>query len=214
MKKLTALIVDDESLARKNLQMLLEEYCPELEVVGTAKSTEDAKEQINTLNPEVIFLDIRMPSGLEGFQLLDDLPNRKFQVVFTTAFKEYAVRAFKANAIHYLLKPIDINDLKEAVSKLIQTKKVLNNDPNNFLDYQKSIENLKQNMLQKKPIERLTINHTKGFKIVEHKDITYLSAEGNCTKLFFKDGSKYLDTRTLKVYEELLNSGDFYRIHK
>ena len=112
------LIVDDEELARENLQMLIEEHCPSLEIIGQAETVTEAKDKINTLNPAVVFLDIRMPSGEEGFELLKQIPEKKFLVVFVTAFKEFAVRAFKANAIHYLLKPIDIAKITIAIAKL------------------------------------------------------------------------------------------------
>ena len=106
--KLKAIVVDDEELARKNLGMLLEEYCPTVEVIGSAGNVTEAKEVIERMKPDVVFLDIRMPSGSEGFDLLDEIENRDFLVVFVTAFKDYALRAFQANAIHYVLKPIDI----------------------------------------------------------------------------------------------------------
>ena len=123
--KLNALIVDDEELARKNLQMLLEEYCEDVEVIGQAGTIKDAKEKIETLKPDVVFLDIRMPSGSEGFDLLESIEERNFMVVFVTAFKDYALRAFNANAIHYVLKPVDIEDLQQAVEKVKESRSTL-----------------------------------------------------------------------------------------
>ena len=119
--KLRSLIVDDEVHARENLKYLLQNYCPEIEIVGMASNKESAKEAVENLAPQVIFLDICMPSGTEGFDFLGSLPEKKFQVVFVTAFKDYAIRALNANAIHYLMKPVDVDDLKSAVKKLIST---------------------------------------------------------------------------------------------
>ena len=101
--KLRALIVDDEEFARRNLTMMLEEYCPDIEVIGDASSKEQAKAIIESSEPDVVFLDIRMPSGAEGFELLEEVEKKNFLVVFVTAFKDYAIRAFNASAVYYLL---------------------------------------------------------------------------------------------------------------
>lgn len=214
MRPLRTLIVDDEELARENLKILLTDFCPEVEVIGTCGSVKEAKAAIESLSPEVVFLDIRMPSGAEGFQLLKEVPEKKFMVVFATAFKEYAVKAFNANAVHYILKPIDIDDLQEAVKKLVQSKQTLEANPNNFDNYLQTLQNLSSNLMNNQQVQRITINHAKGFKIVEDDDIMHLVADGNCTQLYFRDGSKYLDTRTLKVYEDILNDDKFFRTHK
>lgn len=214
MNRLKTLIVDDESLARENLRMLLEDFCPEVEVVGTAGSVKHAKEAIAQLSPDVVFLDIRMPSGAEGFQLLREVPDKKFMVVFATAFKEYAIKAFNANAVHYILKPIDIDDLKMAVQKLLETSNKIKERPESFDNYLQTLQNLSDNLINNKAIQRITINHAKGFKIVEDDEIIHLEADGNCTQLYFNNDEKYLDTRTLKTYEELLNAQKFFRAHK
>jgi two-component system LytT family response regulator len=211
---LRAVIVDDEELARKNLAMMLETYCPEIDVIGEASDKDEAKSIIESSNPDVVFLDIRMPSGSEGFELLENLENRNFLVVFVTAFKDYAIRAFQANAAHYLLKPIDDEDLRTAVDKLIATKETFTQNPCNYEAYFNSLQNLADRLLRNKQTNRIAISHTKGVKIVEEDAIAYLEASGNCTMIYFKDGTRYLDTRTLKVYEEILDDKSFYRIHK
>ena len=104
--KLRALVVDDEEFARKNLSMMLQEHCPEIEVIGEASNKNQAKEMIESNSPDVVFLDIRMPSGAEGFELLDEIDKKDFLVVFVTAFKDYAIRAFNASAVYYILKPM------------------------------------------------------------------------------------------------------------
>ncbi len=212
--KLRALIVDDEEFARKNMSMMLKDFCPEIEVIGEASGKKDAKELIEKEHPDVVFLDIRMPSGAEGFELLNEVENKDFLVVFVTAFKDYAVRAFNASAVYYLLKPIDIDELKIAVQKLIETKLKYAENPDSFKAYFESLKNLSTNLLNNKMSSRIAISHTKGLKIVDDNDITHLEASGNCTTIYFKDGSRYLDTRTLKVYENILNPNKFARVHK
>lgn len=212
--KLRAIVVDDEEFARKNLVMLLEEYCPDIEVIGEASRKSQAKAIIESSKPDVVFLDIRMPSGAEGFELLDELEEKDFLVVFVTAFKDYAVRAFNASAVYYLLKPIDVEELQTAVEKLVETKKIFTDEPQNFNTYFSSLKNLSDTLLRNKPSNRIAISHTKGLKIVEDDSISHLEASGNCTTIYFKDGSRYLDTRTLKTYEMILDPSKFFRIHK
>ncbi len=212
--KLRALIVDDEEFARKNLIMMLEEYCPEIEVIGEASRKEQAKAIIESSEPDVVFLDIRMPSGAEGFELLEEIENKNFLVVFVTAFKDYAIRAFNASAVYYVLKPIDVDELRSAVDRLVESRQTFQSDPENYSTYFESLRNLSHNLLHKKQISRIAISHTKGLKIIEDDTISHLEASGNCTTIYFVDGTRYLDTRTLKVYENLLNPEKFCRIHK
>lgn len=214
MSKITAIIVDDERLARENLLMLLEEFCPEVEVIGMGQNVSEAKELIATKKPEAVFLDIRMPSGEEGLELLEDVKANNFQIVFVTAFKDYAIKAFNVNSIHYILKPIDIDDLQEAVGKLLAYKKMFQNDASNLDTYIESIKNFSENIHYQSESNKITISHSKGIKIVEDSSILYLEGDGNCTLIHFLDGTSFLDTRTLKVYEEILNTNSFYRIHK
>lgn len=212
--KLRTLIVDDEEPARENLKLLLQEHCPEIEVVDLADSVQSAQKKILELKPQVVFLDIRMPTGTEGFELLEALPEKKFQIVFVTAYKDYAVRALNANAIHYILKPIDIEDLKSAVKKLMSNQASFANNSDSLSAYMRSLENLTKTIHQHTPSQRITINHAKGFKIVNPADIMYLEGEGNYTKIFFADGSQYTDTRSLGIYEDILDKTRFFRIHK
>jgi two-component system LytT family response regulator len=212
--KLRAIVVDDEEFARKNLIMLLEEFCPDVEVIGEAGRKSEAKAIIESSKPDVVFLDIRMPSGSEGFELLDELEEKDFLVVFVTAFKDFAIRAFNASAVYYLLKPIDVEELQTAVEKLKETRRVFSDDPQNFSTYYSSLKHLSDSLLRNKPTSRIAISHTRGLKIVEDDSISHLEASGNCTTIYFKDGTRYLDTRTLKTYEIILNLAKFFRVHK
>ncbi|MFZ6050523.1 LytR/AlgR family response regulator transcription factor [Halocola ammonii] len=213
-QKLTALIVDDELHARENLKMLLDEFCPSVQVVGMASNVEEARSEIDQKLPQIVFLDIRMPSGTEGFELLDKIEEKQFQVVFVTAFKDYAIRAFNANAIHYLLKPIDIEDLKSAVERAKEYFSIFENSSSEFQHYTRSVKNLAENLLSDKLPKKITLYHSRGFKVIDDTDIVRLKAESNCTNIYFADGSKYLDTKTLRVYEDFLNPVRFVRIHK
>lgn len=205
MNPLKAIIVDDELHARENLRYLIKEYCPEIEVVGTADGVESAADLFKEVKPQIIFLDIRMPSGAEGFDLLSKLEGEKFDVIFVTAFKDYAIRAFERRALHYILKPIDESDLRETVDRLLERRK----NTEIFENY----NNLSSEVIVDTNPVRLTIHHSKGIKIVEISNIQFLESSGNCTLLHFKDGNEYLDTRTLKIYEAILPS-HFYRVHR
>ncbi len=214
MERISVIIIDDEFLARENLRMLLEEFCPEVDIIGTGKSVEEARELIKIKKPEAVFLDIRMPSGEEGLDLLDDVASNDFQIVFVTAFKDYAIKAFNANAIHYVLKPVDIDDLKDAVEKLLSYKKLFKDDSANLKTYIESIKNFSDNIHYQNQSNKITISHNKGIKIIKDSSILYLEGDGNCTNIHFSDNSTFFDTRTLKVYHQILDTRKFFRIHK
>ncbi|PCJ28793.1 MAG: hypothetical protein COA97_00175 [Flavobacteriales bacterium] len=212
--KITAIIIDDEELARENLKMLLNEFCPEVNVIGMGQNIDEARKLIFEKKPEAVFLDIRMPSGEEGLELLEDVKTNNFQIVFVTAFKDYAIKAFNINSIHYILKPIDIDDLIESVKKLLNYKDLFSQDSANLETYLESIKNFSDNIHYQNESSKITISHTKGIKIIEDASILYLEGDGNCTNIHFVDGASFFDTRTLKVYEEILNQNKFFRIHK
>lgn len=214
MKKLKALIVDDEFHARENLRMLLEEFCPEVEVVGDADGVKQGLEKVAALDPDVVFLDIRMPSGAEGFEFLEQVQNLNFQVVFVTAFKDYAVRAFNANAVHYVLKPVDIEDLQNAVQKLGEYKNSFIDDDENRSIYEQSIRSLSESLRKNQRTKRFTVYHSKGFKVIREDEILRLEGDGSNTQIHFINGERFVDSRNLKVYEGILDSDSFCRVHK
>jgi two-component system LytT family response regulator len=210
---LRAIVVDDELPARKNLTIFLHDFCEGVQVVAEAGSKEEAYQAIVTHQPDVVFLDIRMPSGAEGFDLLQQFSYPNFKVVFVTAFKDYAVQAFKANAIDYILKPVEIEELQQVVEKLKasakdESKLQVEEDDT----YQERLTNSIGNIVAKK-INRIAISHAKGIKLVALKDIAYLQADGNYTCIHFLDKTIFYDTRTLKIYQELLHQNNFMRVH-
>jgi two-component system LytT family response regulator len=208
-----ALIVDDEELARENLRLMLAQECPQVEVVGTADGVESAQQLIAVLDPDLLLLDIRMPSGAEGLDLLEDLPELRALVVFVTAFKDYAVQAFHANAVDYILKPIDSDELKAAIEKTETRLARMRNDSGEQARYRDDLRSLVKEIREHGP-ERLAVDHARGFKLFDPLTIEHLEADGNCTMLHFTDGSRYLDTRTMKVYEDLLDPLQFLKVHR
>jgi len=193
--------------------MLLNEYSPEIEVIDKAGSVDKAFIKINEHQPDLVFLDIRMPSGTEGFDLLAKFNDPNFLVVFVTAFKDYAIEAMNANAIHYILKPVDISDLENAVAKVIKLKSDIKSNPNVELDYKASLRAVYEN-LSSNSYNKITINHSKGIKLIDPEKIIYVEAKSNCSNLNLSDGSTFFDTRTLGIYEKLLPEDLFFRVHR
>ena len=198
--KLDVLIVDDEENARENLQILVREYCPELNIIGLAGSVSQAKIMINEYSPKLVFLDISMPQG-DGFSLLNDFDERDFLVIFITAHSEHAFKAFKADAIDFIQKPIDIEELQNAVKKAIKYSTV-------------SVLEKKEAVSSKDEQEKISIPTRNGYIFIENKDIIYLQACENYTEIFLANGKRVISSKTIKRYEEKMNSHIFSRIHK
>ncbi|MBS1636533.1 MAG: response regulator transcription factor [Bacteroidetes bacterium] len=201
MKALTTLVVDDELKIIDSICALLRDYCPEIEVAGTATSAFEAKSKIETLNPQLVFLDINMPK-VNGFEFLESIVNRQFQVVFITAYDQYAIDALKIGALDYILKPIILDELKQAISKVQEyyAGKQLHGD-----------SRLIQN---KKYEDKILLRRKGGFYILPVSDIVRLEADGNYTKLSMADGKSYTSAKTLKTFIGVLNPEIFFRIHR
>lgn len=196
-----AVVVDDIEKFRDILIQDLNDYCPEIEVVGTADGVVSAAKEINAKNPDVVFLDIQINQGT-AFDLLEVLGDINFKIIFTTASDEYAIKAFKLSAIDYLLKPIDIDELKSAVSKLSK-----DNDD----DYQLLKSNIKE---EDKSNKRLALHSQDKIEIVEIGNIVRCESNVNYTQFYFVDGSKMLVTKTLKEFDKMLSEFGFYRVHQ
>lgn len=212
--RLRALLVDDEELARENLRMMLADECPEVDVIGAADGAAKARRLIDEQDPDLVFLDIRMPSGTEGLDLLEGLPDARFMVIFVTAFKDYAVQAFHANAVDYVLKPIDPDDLRAAVRKASRRWQLVNGPGAEGQRYRHDLQEAVRAIKLDRSAGRIAVDHARGFKLFEPRTIAHLEADGNCTLLHFVDGTRYLDTRTLKVYEDILDPMQFIRVHR
>lgn len=201
-----AIIIDDEPRARNLLLKMLEEINHvELEVI-TAKNLLEGVELIEKEQPKIVFLDIEMPehSGLEIFNFIK--PPINFKIIFTTAYNQYAIEAFKQNAVDYLLKPIDIDELEKAVQKaqkLISSERLTN-----------QIEDLSK-ALQKIAINKIALEVPKGILFVAHDDILYFEADGMYTNVFLKNGDKKLICKPLKIFvEQLQEESLFFKCHR
>lgn len=205
---MTTIIIDDEKPSRDALRHYLEKYCPEITILGEADGIKSGLENIEKYNPELIFLDIEMPYG-NGFDLLEKLPEKHpLEVVFVTAYEQYALRALRQSAAHYLLKPVDIDDLIEAVARV--RERVGLREQSRVT--RTLLDNLKQ---QDQSIPtRLALPLIDGLEIVEPSDIRYCEAADNFTNFHLVDGRKLLICRKLKYYTELLEPAGFCRIHR
>jgi two-component system LytT family response regulator len=206
---LNALIVDDEFHARSNLEMLLENYCDDITIVGSASSPSEARILLGQHKVDVIFLDIKMP-GEDGFQFLSSIENKDFAVVFITAYNEYALDAFKADAIDYLEKPIDIDELIDAVEKI---RKIKNSEKPLAMN-EDLIELIKSVVNKQMDFEKTSIPTKDGLVIVNNQEIVHLEASESYTTIHLIDGKKYLSSKNIKVFEENLNPNIFFRTHK
>ncbi|MBL7831937.1 MAG: response regulator transcription factor [Saprospiraceae bacterium] len=200
---ISAILIDDEEHCLKTLSWNLNEFCPEIKILGTANNGKEGLNLINQLNPDLVFLDIEMPV-MNGLEMLAKFDKINFKVIFTTAYNEYAIKAIKLNAIDYLLKPIDKDDLRTAISKLSAINSELTS---------RKIQNLKYNMSVSTDLQRITVGTFEGVQFFDLKEITFLEADSNYTMLHFFDGTKILSSRTLKEYEEILPQESFFRCH-
>jgi two-component system LytT family response regulator len=200
-----AVIIDDEQNNISALENLLKQFCPEIVITGTAENIQTGSEIITQLEPQLVFLDIEMPFG-NSFDMLEKMKPVTFEVIFVTAFEKYAVRAFKYVALDYLLKPVNIEDLKAAVGRArlrIEEKKV-----------NTRIESLLDNFRNESPgLKKIGLPVTDGWVFEEIENIVHLRAEGNYTTVTTKDGIKKLVSKNLKEFEDLLPPALFCRIH-
>jgi two-component system LytT family response regulator len=199
-----AVLIDDERNALEMLEWMLQKNCPEVQVVAMCESPLEGIEKIKLLKPDVIFLDIEMPQ-LNGFDLLERLGPHESDVIFTTAYNQFAIKAFKVCALDYLLKPIDPDDLKAAVQKSVSKKSTVSKEQlNMLLNYMKP---------EKPRSRRVALTASDHLVFVEAEKIVYCESDSNYTIFFLADGQKIIVSKTLKDVEEILEGGDFFRIH-
>jgi two-component system LytT family response regulator len=199
-----AMIVDDEEGARESLSNILEKYVDGVKIVAKADSIAMAMEKIKKYEPELVFLDIEMPFG-SGFELLERMKPVQFDIIFVTAYDHYALKAIKFSALDYLLKPVDIDELKKAISK--HKKK-------DVQDTAESYQNLIDNQQLEGDNKKLAIPDSSGIMFVKIRNIIRCESDGNYTKIFLVGGKKILASKTLGEYESMLEGDGFYRIHR
>jgi len=197
MQTYKTIIIDDEENSRSNTKSMLANYCPEIEVIAEATSGMEGKKIIQELKPQVVFCDINMP-GMTGLEMIDGLAHRDFCLIFLTAYSEHGITALKAGAIDYLLKPLLLGELQGAVKKVVHHYEQKDAPP--------------INVSQDKNL--VLINHSKGFTLIDYKDIVWLEASDNYTNLFLNTGKKIVASKTLKEFEAILPSNVFFRIHR
>ena len=200
--KLKTVIIDDEQDSISLLQMQLAAHCPEVQLVGTFTSPGKAFDELELLDPELIFLDIEMPV-MNGLELLEKIAHLNYSVVFVTAYNQYALKAFRFNALDYLVKPVDSDELVEAVSKA--TKKI-----------KPTAEQLSQlqKQLRGQPITKIAIPSVSGVSFIDLANIIYGEASNNYSKLVLTDGATHLVSKTLKDVKEVLEEETFLRVHR
>lgn len=209
MKKpieVTAIIVDDEQDSRETLKRFTNKYCPQIRILEDCANIDQARNAILKHKPQLVFLDIEMPRG-NAFDLLEQFGEIDFEIIFITAFSQYAVQAFALSAAHYLLKPLDIEELENAVNSVCNQieKKQKINRAQILLQNIGAIHN--QN-------RKLVLPMMEGLEVVRMSEIIYCEAEDNFTIFYFTDGRKLMICRNLKFYESALDSFGFFRIHR
>lgn len=203
---LRAIIIEDEKMSRETLRRLLEKYCPVVEIIAEADGYRKGLEEIRKHPPDVIFLDIQMPDG-SGFRLLEELEEINFEIIFTTAFDQFAIKAIKYSALDYLLKPIIPQDLMEAVGR-VERKKA-------DLFRKKMVETAGDNFSgQEEKSRKIVLSTAEMIHVINVNDIVRCESDNYYTYYFFADGRKLLISKTLKENEELLSQYNFIRPHK
>lgn len=193
--RLTAIIVDDELYGRENLKKIIDTYCPEVVILGSAGSAIGARDLVRVHNPDVVFLDITMPV-LDGFDFLSEYDEPHFMVVFVSAHDEFGIRAIKAGAADYLLKPVSIKELKQTIKRLL----VLH------------AKRMKDEVLC--DAEKLVLPAAHGFHVLLIDDVIRFEAEGSYTRVVVRDGKETIVSRTLKDFENTIPEETFFRVHK
>lgn len=200
-----AIIVEDEQNNRENLQRLLSEYCPAVEIVALCSSALEGRQNIVELKPDLVFLDVEMPGG-DGFSMLESLSKFDFEVIFVTAFTSYAVKAIKISALDYIVKPIDTMELLKAVDKAIETIRGKQNNTRML--------NLLNNRSKQDNKKMIALPLSDKIEFVEIMNIIRCESDGNYTFFYLKSGEKLLISKTLKEYDELLSPINFLRVHQ
>ncbi|MBK8522314.1 MAG: LytTR family DNA-binding domain-containing protein [Ferruginibacter sp.] len=203
-----AIIIDDELSGREVLKKLVQLNCPDVTVIDTLNSIETGLRSIQEDKPDLVFLDIQMPNA-SGFDLLNQLEKIDFEIIFVTAHDSFAIRAFKYAAVDYLLKPIKVTELIDAVYRAAE--RIKNNQSQDHVKF----------MLEKvSPAKKIFVNNKillptlGGYNIIEVSEITYCKSESNYTRFHFTDGKNLVVSKTLKEFESILLENNFFRIHR
>lgn len=195
-----AYIIEDELAGFNNLSQILKKYCSNVLLIGNAFTIKEAVEEIPELEPDIVFLDIELPQE-NGFQLFKYFPDHSFDIIFTTAYSEYAIRAFNYSAIHYILKPIDVDELQEALEKV--------NAKSKQAAQEKQLAVWKE--VNDNNLNRIVLPTYEGLHFVDIDDIIWCEAKSNYTYFYIHGHENLLVSKSLKVYEEILSTKAFFR---
>lgn len=202
MKHLTTVIIDDEEDSLNLLRIQIQKHCPQVGIIYTFSSPVKALQELPLLNPDLVFLDIEMPE-LNGFQFLEKISPINFSVVFITAYNEFAIKAFRFSALDYLVKPVYLDDLIEAVEKAVNVGRSTEEQLNLF-----------QKQLNAKQISKIAVSSLSGIVFVNLQDILFVEASSNYSILVLLNGDKVIVSKTLKDVHEILEDQNFFRIHR
>lgn len=200
-----ALIIDDEKHCCDSLQWQLKKYCPEIEIIAVSNNAEKGLQQIHHHQPQLIFLDVEMP-GMSGFEMLESLTQINFDIIFTTAFDQYAIRAIKFGALDYLIKPIDKDELIEAINKFLNCTQ---------RDSLKQLSALLTHIRKSNDLsfQKIALPTLHGYELVPLNNIIFCESSSNYTDIHLNNGQHMLISRTLKDIEDLLDMQPFFRVH-
>lgn len=202
---ITAIIVDDEQKSVSTLQKIVKDYCNNVQIIGTADNIVCAQSLINSLKPQLVFLDVEIPYG-NGFDLLNALDEINFEVIFITAYNQYAITAFKYASIDYLLKPVNITQLQDAILRAEKRITEKTNAQNYVL--------LKQNLqVENANEQRIILTDNSEQHLIKINDISYCIADGSYTFIHLANNKRYHASKNLKEFEDMLPSAFFFRIH-
>lgn len=202
-----ALIIDDEAAAANVLQLMIERHIPEITQVRLATKISEAHALLQQFQPQIVFLDIMMPEK-NGFEFLNEVKHINFEIIFTTAYDEFAIRAIRFSALDYLLKPLNAEELRGAVTRYLDVSQ-------HKRETDALLKNLLQNLAKKEEEDfKLAVPTTAGAVFFSPANIVRLEGEGNYTRFFLNDGRKHVSSKTMKEYEEILLQHNFLRIHK
>lgn len=204
MNNLRVVIIEDELHSREALKSLLTEFCIGIDVIGMASDVETAVQCIREHKPHLVFLDVELQNGT-GFDVLDRISDFHFEVIFTTAFEQYAIKAIKLSSIDYLLKPIDIDELQKAIEKAREKK--------SDEDTQKQLETLITNLSSTDQKKKICLATTEGIEFISIADILFCEANGAYTKFHLTNKVSILVSKNLKEYEVMLSDSSFMRVH-
>jgi two-component system LytT family response regulator len=202
---LKVIIIEDEKHSRETLKSMLEEFCKDVKVIATASSVSEGVKVLSVYSPDVVFLDIELQSGL-GFDVLTQIKDPSFEVIFTTAFEKYAIKAIKFSSLDYLLKPIDLSELQDAVEKA-----------RNRMDtnvYRQQIDTLMQSLSKENHRqEKICLATTAGMEFIAIEEIVLCKADGSYTSFVLRNENTLMVSKHLKEYENLLGDYQFMRVH-